>query len=379
MPQLARPGSPGPADHHPRLPTRRGTCRCWCSPATSTRSPPRPRAARPPGRHGPVRPLDPGPQRHARQRHGRPGRLRLGTRADVHQGPGRAPADERVLRGADAEVRVVGTFPATLARVTPATARPGDRAGRTGLQAGRRRRGRGRRRGLALVLRRRRAWLGPARRHLPVHRGRQTASGSGSRGCAGRSDTRVSGTVWWNQVSGRVWARLTVARPGGSASVRLWYFDYVRHSVAHLSGRYRGQRIAATMPALRDRSPARRPEACPQLSAGGSSSRPRGHRRELRGWRITARYQRVAYPHDSLRRPVPGTFRVNRRNRPRPGAASRAGPSRTWSPAELSVIPPAAGVMHRAEADQPARLPDRDPAGRSGRSITKNSRSPSNT
>lgn len=64
------------------------------------------------------------------------------------------------------------------------------------------------------------------------------------------SDTRVSGTVWWNQVSGRVWARLTVARPGGgSASVRLWYFDYVRHSAAHLSGRCRGQRIAATMPA----------------------------------------------------------------------------------------------------------------------------------
>ena len=64
------------------------------------------------------------------------------------------------------------------------------------------------------------------------------------------SDTRVSGTVWWNQVSGRVWARLTIARPGGTAaSVRLWYFDYVRHSAAHLSGRYQGQRIAATMPA----------------------------------------------------------------------------------------------------------------------------------
>jgi hypothetical protein len=64
------------------------------------------------------------------------------------------------------------------------------------------------------------------------------------------SDTRASGTVWWNQVSGRVWARLTVDGPGGhSASVRLWYFDYVRHSVAHLSGRYRGERIAATMPA----------------------------------------------------------------------------------------------------------------------------------
>jgi hypothetical protein len=64
------------------------------------------------------------------------------------------------------------------------------------------------------------------------------------------SDTRVSGTVRWNQVSGRVWARLTIAGPGGnSASVRLWYFDYVRHSAARLSGRYQGQRIEATMPA----------------------------------------------------------------------------------------------------------------------------------
>jgi hypothetical protein len=64
------------------------------------------------------------------------------------------------------------------------------------------------------------------------------------------SDTRVSGTVRWNQVTGRVWARLTIAGPGGnSASVRLWYFDYVRHSAARLSGRYQGQRVTATMPA----------------------------------------------------------------------------------------------------------------------------------
>jgi hypothetical protein len=64
------------------------------------------------------------------------------------------------------------------------------------------------------------------------------------------SDTRVSGTVQWNQASGRIRARLTIAGPGGiSASVRLRYSDYVRHSAASLSGRYRGQRIAATMPA----------------------------------------------------------------------------------------------------------------------------------
>ena len=40
------------------------------------------------------------------------------------------------------------------------------------------------------------------------------------------SDTRVSGTVWWNQVSGRVWARLTIAGPGGtSASIRLCVYS----------------------------------------------------------------------------------------------------------------------------------------------------------
>jgi hypothetical protein len=56
--------------------------------------------------------------------------------------------------------------------------------------------------------------------------------------------------VQWNQVSGRVRAQLTIAGPSGiSASVRLQYFDYVRHSVASLSGRYQGRRIAAAMPA----------------------------------------------------------------------------------------------------------------------------------
>ena len=64
------------------------------------------------------------------------------------------------------------------------------------------------------------------------------------------SDTQVSGTVQWNQVSGQVRAQLTIAGPGGtSASISLRYSDYVRHSVARLSGHYRGRRIVATMPA----------------------------------------------------------------------------------------------------------------------------------
>lgn len=57
------------------------------------------------------------------------------------------------------------------------------------------------------------------------------------------SDTRVSGTVWWNQVSGRVWTRLTITGPGGHpASVRLWYFDYagIRRHACPAGPRARG-------------------------------------------------------------------------------------------------------------------------------------------
>jgi pimeloyl-ACP methyl ester carboxylesterase len=147
------------------------------------------------------------------------------------------------------EVRVVGTFPATLSRVTPATARPGDQAGRTGLRLAAV--------GAATVGDAVWRWYyGDGVRGWGLRGGTFRFTGDGSRigirlkRVRWTSDTRVSGTVRWNQVSGRVWARLTIAGPGGnSASVRLWYFDYVRHSAARLSGRYRGQRIAATMPA----------------------------------------------------------------------------------------------------------------------------------
>ena len=147
------------------------------------------------------------------------------------------------------EVRVVGTFPATLSRVTPATARAGDQAGRTGLRLAAV--------GAAAVGDAVWRWYyGDGVRGWGLRGGTFRFTGDGSRigirltRVRWTSDTRVSGTVRWNQVSGRVWARLTIAGPGGiSASIRLWYFDYVRHSVARLSGRYRGQRIAATMPA----------------------------------------------------------------------------------------------------------------------------------
>ena len=147
------------------------------------------------------------------------------------------------------EVRVVGAFPATLARVTGATARPDDQAGRTGLRLAAV--------GAAAVGDAVWRWYyGDGVRGWGLRGGTFRFTGGGSRigirltRVRWTSDTRASGTVWWNQVSGRVWARLTVVGPGRtSASVRLWYFDYVRHSAAHLSGHYRGQRIAATMPA----------------------------------------------------------------------------------------------------------------------------------
>ena len=147
------------------------------------------------------------------------------------------------------EVRVVGTFPATLSRVTPATARPGDRAGRTGLRLAAV--------GAAAVGDAVWRWYyGDGVNGWGLRGGTFRFTGTGSRigirltRVRWTSDTRVSGTVQWNQVSGRVRAKLTIAGPGGrSASVRLQYFDYVRHSVASLSGHYQGRRIAAVMPA----------------------------------------------------------------------------------------------------------------------------------
>jgi len=147
------------------------------------------------------------------------------------------------------EVRVVGTFPATLSRVTPATARPGDRAGRTGLRLAAV--------GAAAVGDAVWRWYyGDGVKGWGLRGGTFRFTGDGSRigirltRVRWTSDTRVSGTVQWNQVSGRVRAQLTIAGPGGkSASVQLQYFDYVRHSVADLSGHYQGRRIAADMPA----------------------------------------------------------------------------------------------------------------------------------
>jgi hypothetical protein len=147
------------------------------------------------------------------------------------------------------EVRVVGTFPATLPRVTPATAGPGDQASLTGLRLAAV--------GAAAVGDAVWRWYyGNGVRGWGLRGGTFRFTGNGSRigirltRVRWTSDTQVSGTVRWNQVSGQVRARLTIAGPGRiSASIGLRYSDYVRHSVAHLSGHYRGERIIVAMPA----------------------------------------------------------------------------------------------------------------------------------
>ena len=106
------------------------------------------------------------------------------------------------------EVRVVGTFPATLSTSRPPPPGPGDQAGRTGLRLAAV--------GAAAVSDAVWRWyygdgvkgwgLRGERLQLP---GTAAASGSGSPGCAGRQTPGSAGSCGWNQVSGQVWAQLT--------------------------------------------------------------------------------------------------------------------------------------------------------------------------
>jgi hypothetical protein len=148
------------------------------------------------------------------------------------------------------EVRVLGTFPARLSAVTPATARAGNRAGLTA-------------RRLAAVAAAAtgdavwrwyygdgvRAWglRGGTLRYgypsgsvvgIALHQVRWTA------------DTRVSGTVRWDQGAGLITAALTVTGPHGTRlSLRLRYLDYVPHSTVTLAGQAGSGNLSAVMPA----------------------------------------------------------------------------------------------------------------------------------
>jgi hypothetical protein len=166
-------------------------------------------------------------------------------------------ADPGGLRRMDAscatrtpQVRVVGTFPAKLAAVTPATARPGNRAGLTA---------------------RRLAAVGAAATGDAVWR---WYYGDGVRGWGLRggtlrysyptgsvvgielhqvrwtTDTRVTGSVRWDQGTGQIRALLKVTGPhGAQLDLELHYRDYVPHPTVTLAGASRPGRLSAVMPA----------------------------------------------------------------------------------------------------------------------------------
>jgi pimeloyl-ACP methyl ester carboxylesterase len=146
------------------------------------------------------------------------------------------------------EVRVVGSFPEKLRRVTPATATPGNKAGVTGLRLaadaaaavgdanyhwyyGDGVHGFGLRGGTV-------AFSGPANATVVTyHKVRWTA------------DATVSGHELWNQATGDVQAWLTVSGPGQTrVTLYLSYHDYVWHSFTTITGSFGKAKLAARMP-----------------------------------------------------------------------------------------------------------------------------------
>ena len=146
------------------------------------------------------------------------------------------------------EVRVDGNYPTVIGDVTAASAGSGNAAGVRGLR-------------LAAVGN---AALGDAIWHWYYVSG---AKVQGLRGgyvkvagadthtltfhdVAWTTDTTVTGTATWNDVTGQVTANLTVAGPAGSvATVTISYVDLVPHATATITGTYNGAAIVATMPA----------------------------------------------------------------------------------------------------------------------------------
>ncbi len=147
------------------------------------------------------------------------------------------------------EVRVLGSFPATIAQVTPARAAAGNAAGVTGRRLAAA--------GAAVVGDAIWNWYyGDGVEGFGLRGGHQTFSGPPTgtlirfHGVRWTRDSSVSGHARWNQVTGWVRAWLTVTGPGGRrATIRLSYHDYVWHSEATITGRFGGDVIAARMPA----------------------------------------------------------------------------------------------------------------------------------
>jgi pimeloyl-ACP methyl ester carboxylesterase len=164
-----------------------------------------------------------------------------------------APATLRRLDASCAartpEVRTVGRFARRLAGLPPAVAAAGDRAGRQGLRLA----------AVAAAVTGDGQWrwyYGSGVTGWGLRGGRYAYAGPAGatriniRKVRWTTDTVVSGHAFWNQVSGRVRAWLTVTGPGGrSARVYLHYLDYVSHPAAAISGSYRGRPIRASVPA----------------------------------------------------------------------------------------------------------------------------------
>jgi pimeloyl-ACP methyl ester carboxylesterase len=146
------------------------------------------------------------------------------------------------------EVRVVGSFPEKLSRITPATPTAGNGAGTTGLQLAAD--------GAAVVGDANWHWYyGDGVHGFGLRGGTELFSGPASatvvkyQKVRWTSDTSVSGHELWDQASGYVQAWLTITGPGGAtAQVYLSYRDYVWHSVTTITGTYSGRPIAARMP-----------------------------------------------------------------------------------------------------------------------------------
>jgi pimeloyl-ACP methyl ester carboxylesterase len=165
-------------------------------------------------------------------------------------------ADPRRLRQLNAscatrtpEVRVVGSFPRRLRGVTPATAVAGNRSGREGLRLA----------AVAAAVTGDADWrwyygdgahgwgLRGGRFHFVGTQRRTVITFTGDRWTV---DTAVSGHAVWDIHTGQMTAWLTVRAPGGrSARLRLRYSDYVRHALAHVTGRFGGHRLVAVLPA----------------------------------------------------------------------------------------------------------------------------------
>jgi TAP-like protein len=147
------------------------------------------------------------------------------------------------------EIRVLGSFPQTLAAVTPASPAAGNHANVTGLRLAAD--------GEAAVGDAIWNWYyGDGVHGFGLRGGTEHFSGPITamviefHSVRWTRDTTVSGHALWNQVTGHVRGWLTMRGPGGiRASIELSYHDYVWHSVASITGSFDVRSIVARTPA----------------------------------------------------------------------------------------------------------------------------------